>query len=61
METMNLDFSAITIPEKLPNHLLSIVQNLEKWQRTDMYTEEVDCSKLLNFKIVDGKIENIIH
>lgn len=61
VEVMDFDFNPKECPKAWSENLISIVQSLDKWQRTSRYVGAIDCSKYLNFKIVDGKIKNIIH
>jgi len=61
VQTMEQDFSLKECPEELTNHLLDITKTLKSWDRRYAKDESSDCSKYLNFKIQDGRIENILH
>jgi len=60
-ESLAPDFSLREAPEGLTNHLLEISRGLKRWNRNRVADENADCSKYLNFKIKNGKIENILH
>jgi len=61
VQTMEQDFSLKECPEELKNHLLEIVKSLKEWKPNYAKDEEADFSKYLNFKIKNGRIENILH
>jgi len=61
VQSLDFDFSLKECPVELKEHLLSIVKGLNGWTPRLEKDAGADFSKYLNFKIENGKIENIRH
>jgi hypothetical protein len=60
IQTLAEDFSSKECPLALQNHLSSIVQGLKSWKDRGTRGRGADRSKYINFKITNGKIENVL-
>ncbi len=60
-QSMDFDFSLKPAPPELIEHLITIIKPLNEWGHRFPEDKNSDCSKYLNFKIVNGKIESILH
>lgn len=61
VQTLDEHFASQDCPKALEEHLLGIVKTLKNWKYARLKDESFDCSKYLNFKINNGKIDNILH
>lgn len=59
-QSMALDFSRKECPKELKEHIISMAKKLDNWALTSDDSEQTDFSKFINFKITNGKIENIL-
>lgn len=59
-QSLDFDFSQKECPIDLKKHLMAIVKELENWNHTTRANQDLDYSKYINFKIINGKIERIL-
>ena len=57
---MNFDFSPNHGPSSLINQILDLVTDLKGWRHRHAEHQDQDCTKYINFKIQNGKIDAII-
>lgn len=58
--SLDWDFSKIDCPEGLKAHVLDIVKGLNGWEHSQRVSNELDVAKFLNFKISNGKLQNVL-
>ncbi|MEM6525474.1 MAG: hypothetical protein AAGF85_09360 [Bacteroidota bacterium] len=59
-ESLDWNFSHKACPESLKKHVIEIIQNLEGWSHAYSQDTHLDLVKFINFKIVNGRIENVL-
>ncbi|MFK7952973.1 MAG: hypothetical protein AB8B73_09020 [Ekhidna sp.] len=59
-ESMDYYFVEKDCPKELENHLLQITRGLDEWTYSSPKHEVLDHAKYLNFKIKEGRIENVL-
>jgi len=59
-DPMNFDFSPTQCPSGLLQHIIGIVSGLKGWRHRRSEYQDRDCTKYLNFKIQNGKIQAIL-
>ena len=60
ISTMDWDFSLKECPAELKNHLLEIVKSLKGWEHSSRVNPNLDVAKFINFKIINGRLENVL-
>ncbi len=59
-EMSDLDYQEYTFPESLTQHLVAFTSSLKSWQATHIQGEARDSYAYIIYKIVDGKITEIL-
>ncbi len=59
-QPMDFDFSEKECPLQLINHLLGVARGLNHWRPSSERHASLDHAKYLNFKIKEGRIQNVL-